>query len=208
MTTSFRAAAAGAGGWKPVIEPVRELPDAELAHRILVSDPAAEQELVDRFRDRVFAVALARLGDFDAGEDVTQETFLQALEALRAGRLEQPHKLGAFLLGITRHLASKHLLARRRDSGGDAGEQISPDEDPEQRLNRSEHGILAARALRRLDVVDQKILLWTLADGLSSEDVGRRLNRSAASVRQRKLRALRRARAVFLSLSQQRHSRH
>jgi RNA polymerase sigma-70 factor (ECF subfamily) len=184
-----------------VTDLARELPDAELAQRILAVDPLAEQEFADRFRSRVFAVALARLGDFDAAEDVTQQALLKALEALRAGRLEQPHKLGAYLCGTARHLASKHLRTRRRDSGQKPEGEISAEDGPEERLCKSEHSVLAARALRHLAVIDQKILMWTLTDGLTSVEIGNRLNRSPASVRQRKLRALRRARADVLSMS-------
>lgn len=185
-----------------------ELGDARLAVRIQEGDPAAEKELASRFRARLFAVALARLGDFDAAEDVAQEAMLRGLEALRQGRLQHLEKLGPFLCGTVRHLASSYLRSLRPNPGASLETLEASSDDPEERLGRHELGVLAGRALQCLDAVDQRILLLTVVDGLSSDEVGERLGRSAAAIRQRKRRALRRARREMIELSQGRAARH
>lgn len=51
---------------------------------------------------RVRLYALRHLRNADAADDLTQEVLVIALEALRAGRLQDPDKLGSFVLGTCR----------------------------------------------------------------------------------------------------------
>ena len=182
--------------------------EAALALRVRQGEPGAEDEFATSYRRRVFAVVLARLGDFDAAQDVTQETLLRVLGALRAGRLEHPDKLGAFVCGAARNLASNHLRARRHDADVRLSTLVSKEEDPEQQCSQHEHAVLARQALGALDLVDRKILLWSLVDGLVSDEIGRRLGLRAATVRQRKLRALQKARLKVIAMSQTPDSRY
>jgi len=180
----------------------------QLAQRIQRGDRAAEEQFVLRYRDRIFAVALAKLGNYDAAEDVTQEALVSVLQGLREGKVREPEKLGAFACGTARHIASNRLRFERRHPEEQWAGLESSGGNPEERLSRHEDRRLVRKILEQLDLVDQKILLWSLVDGLSSDEIGRRLGRRADTVRQRKRRALERVRKQVGEVSQNPRSGH
>src|SRR4029078_10836283 len=79
-----------------------ELSDAELVRRIGAGDREAEGELFRRMAPRIHLYGLRHLRDAAASEDLTQQVLITSLEALRAGRLREPEKLAAFVLGTCR----------------------------------------------------------------------------------------------------------
>jgi RNA polymerase sigma-70 factor (ECF subfamily) len=85
------------------------LDDEQLVLGALIGDMEAFDELVQRFRGAVTAVALGVLGSRDAAEDVAQESLLLAFKALP--QLEDFSKFGGWLCAITRHRARR--VARR-----------------------------------------------------------------------------------------------
>ena len=76
-------------------------------------DPDAEGELCRRFAPRIRLYGLRHLGDDDRARDLVQAVLIVMLEALRAGRVEQPDHLDRFVLGTCRNVAS-HV--RRTDA--------------------------------------------------------------------------------------------
>jgi RNA polymerase sigma-70 factor (ECF subfamily) len=79
------------------------LSDTEVVRRIGAGhDPEAEGELCRRMAPRVRLYGLRHLRNGDTADDLTQHVLLTALEALRAGRLREPEKLAAFVLGTCR----------------------------------------------------------------------------------------------------------
>ncbi|MFF4650229.1 RNA polymerase sigma factor SigM [Streptomyces sp. NPDC001380] len=72
------AAAATADGGPGAL---RGLPDAELLARHVAGDPHAFGELVQRHRDRLWAVALRTLGDREEAADAVQDALISAFRA-------------------------------------------------------------------------------------------------------------------------------
>jgi RNA polymerase sigma factor (sigma-70 family) len=72
--------------------------DAALVRRCLAGDPAACQELVERFQADVFAVCHRLLSHTHDAEDVTQEVFLRVFRSLR--RWDAARPLRPWVLGI------------------------------------------------------------------------------------------------------------
>jgi RNA polymerase sigma-70 factor (ECF subfamily) len=85
--------------------------DAELHAAAIAGGPDAFAPIVDRYKDAVFGIALARVGDFHAAEDIAQNVLLAAFE--RLGSLKQPSRLGAWLRSMTIHQSIDHARARR-----------------------------------------------------------------------------------------------
>jgi RNA polymerase sigma-70 factor, ECF subfamily len=86
-------------------ENLTDVGDEELVLRSLVSDFAAFDELVRRFRRPVLAVAEQELRCREAAEDVVQDAFLLAFKALP--QLEDPSKFAGWLCAIARHRARR-----------------------------------------------------------------------------------------------------
>jgi RNA polymerase sigma-70 factor (ECF subfamily) len=76
--------------------------DGALARRIATGDTAAEEELCRRLLPRARAWGLKHMRDETAALDLAQHAVLTLLEALRADRVEEPDRLGAFLMGVCR----------------------------------------------------------------------------------------------------------
>src|SRR5258707_13550170 len=77
-----------------------ELNDAALVLQIGSGiDGKAEAELFHRMAPRIRLYGLRHLRDEHAAEDLTQQVLITTLEALRAGGLREPEKLGSFGCG-------------------------------------------------------------------------------------------------------------
>ncbi|HVJ16951.1 MAG TPA: sigma-70 family RNA polymerase sigma factor [Polyangiaceae bacterium] len=86
----------------------------ELVERARGNDRAAEAELCRRFAPAVRAFARRRLASAEAIDEFSQDVMLLLLEALRRGGVEEPARLGGFVLGICRNLALDRVRQRER----------------------------------------------------------------------------------------------
>ena len=59
--------------------------DAALVADVLTGDTGDFGRIVDRYRDAVFGIALARTGSFHDAEDVAQDVFVEAFQRLGSG---------------------------------------------------------------------------------------------------------------------------
>jgi RNA polymerase sigma-70 factor, ECF subfamily len=87
---------------------------ARLVGRAHAGERAAEETLCKRFAPAIRAFARRRLRGKDAIEEFAQDVLLLTIEAVRAGRVEQPERLGGFVLGICRSLAFDRARQRER----------------------------------------------------------------------------------------------
>jgi RNA polymerase sigma-70 factor (ECF subfamily) len=109
---------------------VHDLTDADLASRVTAGDAGAEAELCRRFAPRVRLYGLRHLRDEDAAGDLAQQALMVVLEALRAGRLESPDRLPAFLFGACRNLVLSMRRGERRTLVEYEGEPIVAPAEP------------------------------------------------------------------------------
>ena len=162
-----------------------------LVRRIQQGDREAETELARQFYVRVRPMASVQLHWSDAAVDIAQETIVQALEALRAGKIREPEKLPAFVLGIARNLINNH---RRKEAQSREILERPParpvEADPDvARLDEQQRALVRA-ALRRLGPVDRQILLLTLVEDRTPREIAPIVGLTPEVVRTRKSRAI------------------
>lgn len=87
--------------------------DADLVRTVFEGNREAYGSLVERHLRGVFAVAARILGNLAEAEDVTQDTFIRALERLCLYDLEQP--FCNWLFKIATNLALNKLRTRKRE---------------------------------------------------------------------------------------------
>src|SRR5213596_2105372 len=89
--------------------------DGQLVARCRTGDPAAWNELVERFSRYVYAICVQafRLGPHDA-EDVFQEVFARVYEHL--GRLRNDDAIRPWIAQLTRRLCIDRLRAGGRET--------------------------------------------------------------------------------------------
>jgi RNA polymerase sigma-70 factor (ECF subfamily) len=164
---------------------------ASLTGRVQARDPAAEEELVRRFRPGLVAIFRARTRDPEAARELAQDTLLAVIAAIREGKVRDPERLAGFVHGVARNVLAGHF---RRNAGRPSTVPIedvdlpSPVDD-----DASDRREIVRRALDALGAEDREVLELTLGLGLQPAEIAERLGLTPDAVRMRKMRATRRA---------------
>ena len=88
-----------------------ETPVGELIRRGQAGDPAAFEEIYDRFKAPLFGLALRHTGDRAAAEDILQDTFIKVLTHLGEVRSEETFPAWVFRIAV--NTCYSHLRGRR-----------------------------------------------------------------------------------------------
>jgi RNA polymerase sigma-70 factor (ECF subfamily) len=180
-----------------------ETPDMELVHRAQAGELDAFEALTSRHEQRVYSLALRMLRHEQDAEDVTQQTFLSALENLNGFRAEA--SFATWLLRIATHAALKVIRKRKGlntvslEESTEVSEGVDsiphPEfiadwrQSPEQLVQRNETRRLLDEALTRLDEKYRLVFLLRDVEGLSVKETADALGLSEANVKVRLLRA-------------------
>jgi RNA polymerase sigma-70 factor (ECF subfamily) len=190
------------GGWK---DRENDSEDGALVRRTLEGDPGAYEVLVRKHERLVFKIVGGFLRDRRDVEEVAQEAFLRAYEALSGFRLGAP--FAPWIARIATR-ASYDRLRQRRRAGEVAWEDLSPAEqatawdlrggvDP---ADRSAARDLLERAMGPLAPKDRMVLILADALGFSGAEVAQAMGCSSLAGRVRLHRARREMRKVVDSL--------
>ncbi len=120
-----------------------------------------------RLRRRNLAVQLA--------DDICQETFARVLDAIRSDRLQNPERLGAFILSICDHVLFEF---HRQEGKFPAGEMADfPDHrvSPDRALLTAERLRIVRSILQELSPKDRQALRMVFFEERDSDEVSRAL---------------------------------
>jgi RNA polymerase sigma-70 factor (ECF subfamily) len=191
-TTALRCPCAAASG-----------EDGELVRRAKAGDLGAFEALVSRHERRLYTLARRITGNEHDAEDVTQQTFLSALENLAGFREEA--RFSTWLLRIGTNAALKILRKRdglptvsleaTTDPSADDGHIPHPEyiadwrESPEELVHQNETRRLIDEALARIDDRHRLVFVLREVEGLSVRETAHVLGLSEVNVKVRLLRA-------------------
>jgi RNA polymerase sigma-70 factor (ECF subfamily) len=180
-----------------------ETTDLELVRRAQAGELDAFEALANRYERRVYALALRMLRHQQDAEDVTQQTFLSALENL--GGFRGDASFATWLLRIATHAALKVI---RKQKGLDTVslEEATEEADgydtiphpeyiadwrysPEQLVQKNEIQRLLDEALAKLDEKHRLVFLLRDVEGLSVKETAEALGLSETNTKVRLLRA-------------------
>jgi RNA polymerase sigma-70 factor (ECF subfamily) len=157
-------------------------------------DPAAFGPLYEAYVDRIYRFAYRRTGNRAEAEDVTAQTFQQALAAL-PGYEWRGVPFGAWLFRI-----AGNVIARRGRQGSRelsvedvapyAGEAEAGDANPAELLERDAERSQLLAAVRRLPLDQQRAVVLKFSHGLTAREIGEAMGRSEGAVKQLVHRAL------------------
>jgi RNA polymerase sigma-70 factor (ECF subfamily) len=155
-----------------------------LVERIRAGDPAAETELVERYRHGLLYLLRRVTGDPASSEDVFQETFQVLLRRIRAGELREPDKLDGFVRQTAKNLAMKERHRSGQRTGAAEWEPDRGPADPEEgqlvRLLREEQARLVRQVLGELrSARDRQVLFRYYLAGHDKEEICRDLGLSS-----------------------------
>jgi RNA polymerase sigma-70 factor (ECF subfamily) len=178
-------------------------PDAELVEFAKKGNLDAFEALTNRYEQRVYSLALRMLRQEPDAEDVTQQTFLSALENLGGFRGEA--SFSTWLLRIAAHAALKIIRKRKglntvsleeATEGTDDSDAIPHPEyiadwrqSPEELVHQHEIKRLLDEALIQLDEKHRLVFLLRDVEGLSVRETAETLGLTEANTKVRLLRA-------------------
>ena len=162
-------------------EQIDSQPDAQLVSRAKAGELAAFEELVTRYERRVYSLALRMLGNQHDAEDVTQQTFISAVEHLAGFRGDA--SFYTWLMRIAAHAALKVIRKRKglptvsleaatepqtEGDGTIAHPEFIADwrETPDELAQHNETGRLIEEALAQLDEKHRLVFLMRDVEGL------------------------------------------
>lgn len=177
--------------------------DTELVARAKAGELDAFEALTNRYEQRVYSLALRMLRQEQDAEDVTQQTFLSALENLDGFRGDAA--FATWLLRIATHAALK-VIRKRNGLDTVSLEEATEEADgydtiphpeyiadwrqsPEQLVHKNETQRLLDDVLARLDEKHRLVFLLRDVEGLSVKETAAALGLSEANTKVRLLRA-------------------
>ncbi len=177
--------------------------DGELVRRAKAGELEAFEMLAGRYERKVYSLARRIVQQEQDAEDVTQQTFLSALEHLDGFREEA--SFSTWLLRVATHAALKVIRKRKglptvsleASTEPQEGYDTVPHpeyiadwrESPQELVGRNETARLIGEALNELDDKHRVVFLLRDVEGLSVKETADALGLSEANVKVRLLRA-------------------
>lgn len=173
--------------------------DAALVARVREGDPAAFNDLVNKYERKIFRLAKNITNNEEDAEDVLQETFLKAYSHISG--FQGNSKFYTWLVRIAVNEALMKLRKRRSDrtvsldEGVDTGEDLVVrevavwDDDPEQRYSQAEIRAILDEAVTSLKPAFRAVFVLRDIEELSTEETAAMLDLSIPAVKSRLLRA-------------------
>ena len=156
-------------------------------------DPREFGPLYELYVDRIYRYAYRRVGTHHEAEDITAQTFQQALQALPAYEW-RGLPFGAWLFRIAGNIINR----RGRTAGREvAVEDVTvfsgfeqADDDPADYVWRSEEAGALAELIRTLPPDQQRVIVLKFSHGLKNREIGDLMGRSEGAIKQLVHRAL------------------
>ena len=156
-------------------------------------DPREFGPLYELYVDRIYRFAYRRVGTHHEAEDITAQTFQQALQALPSYEW-RGLPFGAWLFRIAGNIINR----RGRTSGREvAVEDVTVfsgyeevDDDPADQVWRAEEASELAEKIRRLPPDQQRVLVLKFSQGMKNREIGDLMGRSEGAIKQLVHRAL------------------
>ncbi len=171
-----------------------ELVDRAVAGR----DAVAFGSLYDCHVDRVYRYLYYRVGNRPEAEDLTEQVFLKAWEAIHRFRWQGKPFL-AWLYRLAHNVLVDHLRSRKiAVSLDDDRRHIDPPSEAATReLGQRLDADLLARALSELTPDQQQVLVLKFLDGFDNEQVARVMDRREGTIRALQMRGLQSLRRIL-----------
>lgn len=185
--------------------------DAELIRRFNAGDESAFVEIVNRYREKIFSVALALLRNRADAEEIAQDTFIRAHRGL--GRFRGDSSLATWLHRIAVNLARNrywYFFRRRRHATLSLDCALSDDSDatfsdlvatdapsPAREAATGEFSVLVSECMEKLDARHREILTLRNLLNRSYDEIATSLGINVGTVKSRIARARGNLRALL-----------
>lgn len=145
-------------------------------------DVNAFAPIYERYCDRIYAYCYRRVGDTQDAEDLTSLIFTRAIASLSSYR---GGTVVAWLFRIARNTVYNYYRDRKKHVSIEAEEIVLAAHDPQplDTLIASEEQAALANVVKQLPEEQRDMLALKLAAGLTSQEIGEIVGKSAGAVR-------------------------
>jgi len=169
--------------------------DDALVQRALEGDMSAFSRLYDRYEKPLFNFICQYVGEYEAAQDVFQETFIRAYRKLH--RYQLGTNFSAWLHRIAINQSKDEFKRRKRrpissisqSEGGEETDLLASLSDegltPEQQLTRNETALRVRRALTRLTKDHMQVILLYVFQGMAYKEIAETLRIPIGTVKSR-----------------------
>jgi RNA polymerase sigma-70 factor (ECF subfamily) len=185
--------------------------DAQLVQRFNAGDESAFIEIMNRYRDRIFSIALALLRNRADAEEIAQDTFVRAYRGL--ARFRGDSSLATWLHRIALNLARNrywYFFRRRRHATLSLESELEPGAattfadliaanapEPSRAVVADEFSVLVAACMEKLDARQREILNLRNVLNRSYQEIAAALDINVGTVKSRIARARASLRALI-----------
>jgi RNA polymerase sigma-70 factor, ECF subfamily len=180
--------------------------DTHLVAAALAGDPAAFEQLVRAYQDRLYVSMLQVTGSAEEAEDVVQDAFVRSF--LKLHTFQQNSQFFTWLYRIainsalSRRRKKRHTLSIDQINENAGLEPVGKDESPDEHLLQMERTDLVRRALAQVSEDHRSILVLREMEDCSYEQIAEILEIQIGTVRSRLSRARAALKTVIESLEQ------
>ena len=132
------------------------------------------EEIYQKYAQTVYKFLLAKCGNEDLAEELTQETFYQAVRSIE--RFDGSCKVSVWLCQIAKHLWYQHLRKGKRESGGAPPGAAGP--SAEEGLLAREGQLDLLRQIHCLPEPQREVVYLRAFGGLSFREIGDVMDRT------------------------------
>jgi len=163
-----------------------------LVNRVVVSgDPNAFGELYDRFVERVYRYLYFRAGSHTEAEDLTEQVFLKAWEAIGRYRWQgRPFLAWLYRLAHNTHIDYVRTQKPTTSLNNDDRPIELASSAAAVELARALDADLLAQALSQLTVEQQQVIVMKFIEGLDNEQIAQTMDKREGAIRALQMRAL------------------
>jgi RNA polymerase sigma-70 factor, ECF subfamily len=163
-----------------------------LVDRVVAThDARAFGELYDRFVERVYRYLYFRTGSHPEAEDLTEQVFLKAWEAIGRYRW-QGRPFLAWLYRLAHNAHIDHVRSHKPTTSltNDQRPIDVPSQSASIELGRTLDADVIAGALAHLTVEQQQVIVMKFIEGLDNEQIAQTMDKREGAIRALQMRAL------------------
>lgn len=170
--------------------------EALMIYRAQQADPAAWDEVFQRYYDSVFTFVLCRVGERPAAEDITSEVFVEAWKGIRRFKYRGT-PLVSWLYRIAHNLLADYHRGRSRTRTQPLNEDITSHTAAQDEAEQVAVWQSVSQAMKQLTLDQQQVLVSRFVHGLSLAETGEILGKNENAIKALEFRALRTVRRIL-----------
>ncbi len=170
-----------------------------LVNRVVVSrDANAFGELYDRYVERVYRYLYFRTGSHPEAEDLTEQVFLKAWEAIGRYRWQgRPFLAWLYRLAHNSHIDHVRTQKPTTSLNNDERPLDVPSQAAQVELARTLDADLLTRALGQLTPDQQQVIVMKFIEGMDNDQIAASMDKREGAIRALQMRALMSLRRVL-----------